>query len=225
NQYAMEFGAIREDLLKQETKETQASGGGCDRGSLRRVIVGGPAREAELKAGTNQRLKERQRGRERVAVEKMDDDGGAKRCREDTIGIGRAKAVGGKRGPVCRWIALPVACQFPPPVAARPRRPLQVALTEEAGEDPKLTAIIASGQAAREAAVYEDALNVRGGTKPESAASRGNESNFASARRRCVPGRQGIPRSRCGADMMISSIPCCFYFLGEKRQDADPACR
>ncbi|KAL6884826.1 hypothetical protein HDV57DRAFT_402031 [Trichoderma longibrachiatum] len=96
--------------LKQENKRKHWLVVAVDRGSSRRGFVGEPAKEAELEAGANQRgKKERQRGRERVALEKMVEDGSRKRRREARSESAVRRLLAVREGPVCRWTPSPSA--------------------------------------------------------------------------------------------------------------------
>ncbi|KAL7819555.1 hypothetical protein V8C44DRAFT_141210 [Trichoderma aethiopicum] len=139
-----------------------------------------------------------------------------------TIGVGRAKAVGGKRGPRLSLDAFTVGCQFPPPLQ-RPIRLRSPRKLDQSSKNPQR-----SRRTDRTARVRVCARRRRRNEarKPR---SRGNESNFASARRRCFPGRQGIPRpplSPVEDQYDLSSIPCLLsmYFLGEKKRQYRRPC-
>ncbi|KAL7810648.1 hypothetical protein V8C26DRAFT_236233 [Trichoderma gracile] len=152
----------------------------------------------------------------------------SQKMQRSTIGIGRAKAVGGKRGPVCRWIDLkPFACQFPPPLQPV-QAPASVALTEEAGSE-----LQAHGEYRKQTSSHRGRrVRVCAQRRGRNEARKPQEPRATSqiSRARGVaafPGHQGNREAAAGAgaDMITSIWCCCCISWARRDKDADPACR
>ncbi|KAL6867141.1 hypothetical protein J3F83DRAFT_108864 [Trichoderma novae-zelandiae] len=154
----------------------------------------------------------------------MDEDRVEETQRRRTIGIGRARAVGGNEAPFVagclhRRLSVPPLLQAVQPLDS-------VALTQEAGPGAKLQICRRWDKQPERPPCLRFSGN--GGSRRIEARKAGaaaNESNFASARRRCFPGRQGIRGAAVAGGWLSSACVFLLYFLGEKRQQRSLTCR